>query len=156
MTPPIDPAFLRSADLFQNQGEEVLKAVLVQGRLEEYGPGAVVFRQGQTGDRLYIVKSGVLEVLSSAEGGSPDAPPVAYLGSGEVLGELALITGSPRSATVRSPEHAVVFTLEKSVFLDLMTSLPAFARNLCHVLAAPAGGDDAEVARAARSSCRGT
>ena len=135
MAPPIDPAFLRSADLFQNQGEEVLKAVLVQGRLEEFGPGAVVFRQGQTGDRLYIVKSGVLEVLSSAEGGGPDAPPVAYLGSGEVLGELALLTGSPRTATVRSPEHAVVFTLEKSVFLDLMTSLPAFARNLCLVLA---------------------
>jgi CRP-like cAMP-binding protein len=133
--PAIDPAFLRAADLFQNQGEEVLKAVLLQGRLEEYGPGAVVFRQGDTGERLYIVKSGVLEVLSSAEGGGADAPPVAYLGPGEVLGELALITGSPRTATVRSPEHATLFTLEKSVFLDLMTSLPNFARSLCHVLA---------------------
>ena len=133
--PAIDPAFLRAADLFQNQGEEVLKAVLLQGRLEEFGPGAVVFRQGETGERLYIVKSGVLEVLSSSEGGGTDAPPVAYLGQGEVLGELALITGSPRTATVRSPEHAVLFTLEKSVFLDLMNSLPHFARSLCHVLA---------------------
>jgi CRP-like cAMP-binding protein len=134
MVEPIDPGFLRSADLFQNQGEEVLRAVLAQGRLEEFGPGVVVFRQGQEGDRLYIVKSGVLEVLSSTEGG-PDAPPVAYLGEGEVLGELALITGSPRSATVRSPEHAVLFTLEKSVFLDLMDTLPNFARRLCFVLA---------------------
>jgi CRP-like cAMP-binding protein len=134
MAEPIDPGFLRSADLFQDQGDEVLKAVLAQGRLEEFGPGVVVFRQGQEGDRLYIVKSGVLEVLSSTEGGA-DAPPVAYLGPGEVLGELALLTGSPRSATVRSPEHAVLFTLEKSVFLDLMNTLPHFARNLCLVLA---------------------
>ena len=101
--------------------------MLGQGRLEEFGPGTVVFRQGETGDRLYIVKSGVLEVLSTAEGGGPDAPPVAYLGEGEVLGELALLTGSPRSATARSPERAEVLTLEKSVFLDLMAT-PARVR----------------------------
>ena len=134
MATAIDPAFLREADLFQSQPDEVLKAVLAQGRLEEFGPGAMVFRQGQQGDRLYIVKTGVLEILASPDGGS-EAVPVAYLGQGEVLGELALLTGSPRTATVRSPEHAVLFTLEKAVFLDLMTSLPAFARNLCLVLA---------------------
>ena len=52
-----------------------------------------------------------------------------------MLGELALLTGSPRTATVRSPERAELFTLEKAVFLDLMATLPAFARNLCLVLA---------------------
>ena len=134
MATAIDPGFLRAADLFQNQPEEVLKAVLAQGRLEEFGPGAVVFQQGQQGDRLYIVKSGVLEILAAPESGA-EAAPVAYLGPGEVLGELALLTGSPRTATVRSPEHAVLFTLEKSVFLDLMTGIHGFAGNLCLVLA---------------------
>ena len=129
----IDPAFLRAADLFQSQPDEVLTAVLAEGRLEEFGPGETVFRQGQQGDRLYIVKSGVLEILASPEGGA-EAQPVAYLGPGEVLGELALLTGSPQTATVRSPEHAVLFTLEKAVFLDLMTT-PAFASSLCLVLA---------------------
>jgi CRP-like cAMP-binding protein len=134
MAAPIDPAFLRASDLFESQPDEVLKAVLAQGRVDEFGPGAVVFNRGQQGERLYIVKSGVLEVLASTESGT-DAAPVAYLGAGEVLGELALLTGSPRSATVRSPEHAELFTLDKSVFLDLMESLPAFAKNLCVVLA---------------------
>ena len=124
MATAIDPAFLRAADLFQSQPDEVLRAVLAQGSLEEFGPGEMVFRQGQQGDRLYIVKTGVLEILASNESGA-EAQPVAYLGPGEVLGELALLTGSPRSATVRSPESAVLFTLEKAVFLDLMTSLPA-------------------------------
>src|SRR5712692_11260859 len=134
MASGIDPGFLRSSDLCENQPDEVLHAVLAQGQVEDYGPGAIVFRQGDQGDKLYIVKSGVLEILTSQSDGA-DPLPLAYLGTGEILGELALLTGSPRSATVRSPEQAVVFTLEKPVFLDLMQTLPAFARNLCLVLA---------------------
>jgi CRP-like cAMP-binding protein len=134
VTAPIDPAFLSRSDLFENQPEEVLKAVLAQGQVMEFGPGDVVFQQGDRGDRMYIVKRGVLEVLAQqADGGDP--VPVAYLGVGEVLGELALLTGSPRSATARSPEHAELFTIDKAVFADLMASLPAFSRNLCLVLA---------------------
>jgi len=134
MTQAIDPSFLKGSELFENQPDEVIGAVLAQGRLEEFGPGHVLFRQGDPGDRFYIVKSGVLEVMApESEGGEP--LPVAYVGQGEVLGELALLTGSPRTATVRSPEHAELFTVDKPVFLDLMVSLPAFSRNLCLVLA---------------------
>src|SRR5262249_24338921 len=123
MAPPIDPAFLRGPDLFENQPEEIVRALLAPAQLRELGRGRVVFEQGQQGDRLFIVKSGVLEVLATpADGVEP--MPVAYLGTGEVLAELALLTGSPRSATVRSPERAVLFTLEKPVFLDLMETLP--------------------------------
>lgn len=134
MNPGIDPGFLKGSELFENQPDEVIGAVLAQGRIEEFGPGHVLFRQGDAGERFYIVKSGVLEVLASPSDGA-DPMPVAYLGKGEVLGELALLTGSPRSATVRSPEHAELFTVDKPVFLDLMVTLPAFARNLCLVLA---------------------
>jgi CRP-like cAMP-binding protein len=129
-----DSEFLRGSDLFEHQSEEVLRAILAQGELLEFGPGAIVFRQGDQGDRLYIVKDGVLEIISTPSDGS-ESVPVAYLGTGEVLGELALLTGSPRSATVRSPEHAELFSLDKPVFLDLMVTLPTFARNLAVVLA---------------------
>ncbi len=134
MEEPIDPAFLRNSELFENQPAEVIRAVLAQGRLLEHGPGDVVCRQGDEGDRLFVVNSGVLEVVAVQSDGSEPVT-VAFLGVGEVFGELALLTGSPRSATVRSPERAVVFAVEKSVFLDLMDVLPAFARNLCLVLA---------------------
>jgi CRP/FNR family transcriptional regulator, cyclic AMP receptor protein len=130
----IDAGFLRNSDLFENQPEEVLQAVLAQGQLVQFGPGDVVFGQGEEGDRLYIVKSGVLEILSAPVDGT-EAVPVAYLGKGEVLGELALLTGSPRSATVRSPESAELFAVAKSVFMDLMETLPLLSRNLCIVLA---------------------
>lgn len=127
-------AFLKASDLFENQPEEVLVAVLGQGQFLEFGPGAVLFRQGDQGDRLYLVKSGVLEVVAQPSDGS-EPMPVAYLGPGEVLGELALLTGSPRTATVRSPEHAELFMLEKPVFHELMGTLPALPRNMCLVLA---------------------
>lgn len=154
MNAPIDPAFLRVCDLFENQPDEVLKAVLVQGHLEEYGPGEVIFRQGDEGDRLYIVKRGVLEILAAqADGGDP--VPVAYLGPGEVLGELALLTGSPRSASVRSPQHAELFTVDKPVFLDLMDTLPAFSRNLCIVLARRVEATTHKVPRAPTKQLQG-
>ncbi|HSD27897.1 MAG TPA: cyclic nucleotide-binding domain-containing protein [Vicinamibacteria bacterium] len=134
MDAPIDPAFLRDSELFENQPGEVIRAVLAQGQLLEFGPGEVVFRQGDQGDRLFVVKSGVLEVVAAPSDGS-EPTVVAYVGTGEVIGELALLTGSPRSATVRSPEHAEVFVVDKAVFFDLMDILPAFSRNLCVVLA---------------------
>ena len=60
MADPIDPVFLRNSELFESQPDEVVRAVLAQGRLLEFGPGEIVFRQAERGDRLYVVKKGVL------------------------------------------------------------------------------------------------
>src|SRR5262245_49391259 len=91
-SPETSFGFLKGSDLFEHQPEEVLRAVMAQGTLVEFGPGQTVFRQGDAGDRLYIVKTGVLEVVAARDGG--EATPLAYLGEGEVVGELALLTGS--------------------------------------------------------------
>src|SRR5512139_3640396 len=151
---PIDPAFLRNSELFENQPAEVIRAVLAQGQLLEFGPGDVVFRQGERGDRLFVVKSGVLEVVAAPTDGSEPAV-VAYLGTGEVIGELALLTGSPRSASVRSPEHAELFVVDKAVFFDLMDILPAFSRNLSVVLARRLETTTLKVPRAAGKQLQG-
>jgi CRP-like cAMP-binding protein len=147
-------AFLRTSDLFENQPDHVLTAVLVQGRIIELGAGDPLFHQGDPGDRLYIVKDGVVEVLATRPDG-PEPMPVAYLGKGEVIGELALLTGSPRSATVRAPEQAELFVLERSVFMDLMDSLPSFSRNLCLVLARRLEATTLKVPRAATKQLQG-
>lgn len=150
---PAETGFLRGSDLFEHQPEEVLQAVLAQGRLQQFGPGQTVFRQGDPGDTLYIVKSGVLEVVASREGA--DSTTLAYLGEGEVVGELALLTGSPRSASVRCPQQAVVLTIGKDVFDDLMQTLPAFARDMCVVLAKRLEGTALKAPRAATKQLQG-
>ena len=130
--PEVD--FLTQSDLFANQARVVLDAVLSQGTFEKFGPGAVVFKQGEPGDRMYVIKSGVLEVITQPVDNTPSVT-VAFLGVGEVVGELALLTGSPRSATIRCPENAELFRLDKAVFDDLMGSLPGMARSMCEVIA---------------------
>ena len=126
--------FLTRSDLFANQERTVLDAVLSQGTFQTFGPGAIVFKQGEPGDRLYVIKSGVLEVITQPVDNTP-AVTVVFLGVGEVVGELALLTGSPRSATIRCPESAVLFCLDKRVFDDLMASLPGMSRSMCEVIA---------------------
>ncbi len=126
--------FLTHSDLFANQARAVLDAVVSQGTFETFGPGAVVFKQGEPGDRLYVIKSGVLEVITQPVDNTPSVT-VAFLGVGEVVGELALLTGSPRSATIRCPENAELFCLNKATFDDLMASLPGMARSMCEVIA---------------------
>jgi CRP-like cAMP-binding protein len=153
MTAPADTAFLRAAEVFEHQGDEVLRAVLAQGRIEVFGAGDIVFRQGEEGDRLYIIKTGVLEVLAMRDGA--DAVPVAYLGMGDVLGELALLTGSKRSATARAPERAEVLTLDKAVFLDLMATLPRFSQDLCEMLARRLEATTLKVPRATTRQLQG-
>jgi CRP-like cAMP-binding protein len=130
--PEVD--FLTQSDLFANQARGVLDAVVSQGTFLTFGPGAVVFKQGEPGDRLYVIKSGVLEVITQPVDNTPSVT-VAFLGVGEVVGELALLTGSPRSATIRCPENAELFCLNKSTFDDLMGSLPGMARSMCEVIA---------------------
>ena len=155
MADAIDPGFLIHSELFESQPEAVIRAVLAQGQLLEFGPGEVVFRQGDQGDRLFVVKSGVLEVLSTPTDATEPVP-VAYLGTGEVLGELALLTGSPRSATVRSPEHAELFVVDRTVFVALMDTLPAFSRNLCVVLARRLEATTLKVPRASGKQLQGS
>src|SRR5262249_37230271 len=120
----------------------------------ELGPGGVLFRQGDQGESFYIVKTGALEVLASSADGA-EAIPVAYLGAGEGLGEVALLTGSPRSATVRAPEKAELFVVEKNVFWDLMETLPSFARDLSVVLARRLEATTHKVPRAAAKQLQG-
>ena len=129
-----DVEFLTRSDLFANQAPGVMEAVVTQGSFEKFGPGGIVFKQGDAGDRMYVIKSGVLEVVTEPTGESPSVT-IAYLGVGEVVGELALLTGSPRSATIRCPENAELFRLDKAVFDDLMASLPGMARSMCEVIA---------------------
>jgi CRP-like cAMP-binding protein len=155
MAESIDPDFLRNSELFESQPDEVVRAVLAQGQLLEFGPGEVVFHQGDQGDQLFVVKSGVLEVIATPTDAT-EAVPVAYLGTGEVIGELALLTGSPRSATVRSPERAVLFAVERAVFIDLMDTLPAFSRNLCVVLARRLETTTLKVPRASGKQLQGS
>ncbi len=116
----------------------LLPPELVQLRLEgssgvieeHFEPGELVFREGDTGDRLYIVLKGRAEVLMSAR---PDGP-VAHLGAGSYFGEMALLGSGRRNATVRCVEPMNVLTLSKRDFGLLAAHLPGMRSSVEQVM----------------------
>lgn len=90
--------------------------------------GATVFEQGEEGDALYVVATGEVEALSG------DGR-IATLGPGEVVGEMALVTGGPRTATVRALSDASLLRIRKADFDRLVAASPPLALAVSRLLA---------------------
>jgi CRP-like cAMP-binding protein len=86
--------------------------------------GEIVIRHGDPGDSLYIVATGELEVLDDQNHG------LAKLGPGETFGEMALLTGGPRTATVRANVDSLLLRLSKEDFDALIAHDPILARQV--------------------------
>jgi CRP-like cAMP-binding protein len=82
-------------------------------------PGAVLFREGDPGDGLFLVLSGEIDVVKHGHAGDR---PLARLGAGSVLGEMALITSEPRSATCRAVSECRVLGVPAARFRALRES----------------------------------
>lgn len=94
-------------------------------------PGASVCREGDPGDAMYIVKSGVLEVSRAVEG---EARHINLLSAGEFFGEMAMVDGSPRSADVSVKEAAVLVKLPAEAYKSLKKQKPGTALKVADVL----------------------
>ncbi len=125
-----DISFLRETALFRDMPESVIQTIVSQGRTLAFCTGQLVVKKKTAGDSLFIVKSGVAEVVNPAEGA-----PLAYLGRGESFGEMALLTNSERSADVRVPQDAKLLVIDRALFDDLMTNHSGFAAQMAVILA---------------------
>ncbi len=95
--------------------------------------GEELFQEGDEGDALYIVAQGTVEVvLPSADGRGETR--LTTLETGAYLGEMALITGERRSATVRSLGSSFVLRLGRDRFRELLGSEPSVAQSVMSVL----------------------
>lgn len=89
---------------------------------EHFEPGEAIFRQGDWGDKVYIIMKGEVEVVRE----EPGKGEIVFRkqGSGECFGELALISNAPRSATVRTLTGVDTLTIERGAFNTLMAGFP--------------------------------
>ena len=113
-----------------------------------FEPGEDVFREGDVGDRIYLVLKGQAEVMRHRDG---TEQPVANLGPGDWFGEAALMNETTRGATVRCRQALDVLSLPKSDFSVLATNLPELRKSFSHIME---GRDIPGVAAAAPSSAR--
>ena len=98
---------------------------------EHFEPGEEVFRQGDIGDRIYIIASGHAEV---ARGENGLEAVLARLGPGEYFGEMALLNRTTRNATVRCLEPLDVLSIHKREFSVLAANLPAMRESFERVM----------------------
>ena len=91
------------------------------GRL--YPPGEVIFRQGEPGACMYLVQKGTLDVIVDEHEGRV----VNTLASGEFFGEMSLLSGEPRSATIRCRDESRVMTVDERAFMRRMREDPLLA-----------------------------
>lgn len=89
------------------------------------GPGHIIFKEGDAGDGLYIIRQGAVEVKRNK-----DEKPIAYLTAGECFGEMSLLNNQPRTATIRVPEEAVILKLSNKASLDLKSKFPLLGEEL--------------------------
>ncbi len=118
--------FLRTWDLvakvpfFHNIGASTIADVARLLRPRHYPAGSVIVRRGETGDCMYFVAAGEVEILL--------APQPIRLGPGEFFGEIALLTGGPRTATVVAVQRCALLVLDIVDFRQLIGRQPDLAR----------------------------
>jgi NADH dehydrogenase len=113
---------------------------------EHFEPGQEIFRQGDLGDRIYIISRGRAEVVRN-EG--DDELSLALLGPGEYFGEMALLNQTTRNATVRCLESLDVLSIHKREFSVLAANLPAMKESFEQVMKQRRMATDSVLAEAA-------
>src|ERR1041385_6077754 len=109
--------FLKNVKLFAELSLDSLIKLGACLKVDEFPPAEVIVREGAPGVSMYIIKSGLVEVRRKDPTTGIDFL-VAQLGHGAAVGEMSLLTGKPRSATVTTVQPTVVLTLTRA---DLRT-----------------------------------
>jgi CRP/FNR family transcriptional regulator, cyclic AMP receptor protein len=127
---------LLQQSLFEGLAQQKLQALSKQIRLQEFAKGEFVFHRGMQGDALVLLIRGRLQVISYSESGKEVG--INFIEPGEYLGEVALIDGQPRSASVVCVSPSTLGFLAKPAALDLFHHEPLVAariqKRLCAVI----------------------
>jgi CRP-like cAMP-binding protein len=110
-------ALLRSVSIFSFLSPPIIEWLAARMIPLQAAPGTVIVRQGDRGDRLYVIAEGRVTVLSSGT-------ILARLGPGDYVGEIALLHDVPRTADVLAETSVELFALERADFLEAMTGHP--------------------------------
>ena len=125
--------FLKNVKLFAELSPESLGKLVNYLKPGDFPAGEVIVREGAPGVSMYIIKSGLVEVRKKDPTTGIDFL-VAQLSEGAAVGEMSLLTGKPRSATVTTVNPTVVFTLSRADFRSLLTQHPEISLGLARIM----------------------
>lgn len=124
-------AVLRRVQLFRGLDDEHLQQIAEATQFRESEPNDVLARRGEIGQEMIVIVDGTARVEA-------DDKILTRLGPGDFFGEISLIDGKPRTATVISETPSTLLTISHEAFDTLLNSVPQLTkkllRNLCATL----------------------
>jgi phosphoserine phosphatase RsbU/P len=129
----INEDLIRQVALFSELPEDEIRHLAQTLRLLQMPPQTIVFREGEPGQRLYLIRSGQIEVIKSL--GLPDEWLLSVRGPGEYIGEMSLLNvDGLRTATVRTASDAEMLEMTRDDFDALLNRRPSLAYDMVRVL----------------------
>ena len=118
---------LKTVDIFADTPDEILVEVAMLLKETTLPAGVVIFEKGAPGDSMYLIVEGAVEAYDGAH-------VFTRMGAREVFGEMALLDGEPRTASIRTTQFTQLLRLEQEPFYELMDDRIEIARGIIHVL----------------------
>lgn len=129
--PVVDPGLLASVPMFAALSESERAQLLSVARPVTFAEGEAIVRQGATGQSLFVIRRGEARVTLSGTDGE-----VARLRAGDVLGEMSLLTGEARTATVTAVTDCDVLEIDAAGFRRVVLENPSVLERVTSVTAA--------------------
>ena len=123
---------LRRVDFLAVLPDDAIQRLSALTGTRVYGPGEAILEQGDVGDELFVIVSGAVSIVVGRAGGS--VAEVSRLGPGQFFGEMSLVTGDRRSATVRAVTETELLVVGKDAFSQILTHGPELAGKIAEVL----------------------
>ena len=118
---------LKSLNLFKDTPENILADLAPLMKEKQYEQGIVIFKEGETGDCMYIIEEGNIRIHKGDT-------TLAILKEKEVFGELSLLDADTRSASATADTDCVLFRIEQEPFYELLDERPEVAKGFIKIL----------------------
>ena len=118
---------LLQVDILSPLTPDAREAIAAAARVHSYSKGETMIRRGTEGDSMFIVHEGSVAIRV-------DDREVARLGAGSVVGEMALLTGEPRTASVTAGDDLAVLAIYKEALAGMLARRPALAQEMAEIV----------------------
>lgn len=127
-----EPLFSRpvpKSPLFEVLTAEERDALVKEMDLESHDEGSVIISEGETGTSMYVIASGEVKVYTRGPGGGGSVY-LAKLGEGDFFGEVSVLTGKPRTATITASQRTELLRLDKEKLDNALARYPGIRKVL--------------------------
>lgn len=128
-----EPLFSRpvpKSPLFEVLGDVERDAIIKEMEIETHDEGSVILNEGDPGTSMYLIASGEVKVFTRSTGAAAGSVYLARLGEGDFFGEVSVLTGKPRTATITASQRTELLRLDKEKLDGVLSKHPGIRKVL--------------------------